>query len=109
MEASLPIALRSVSRTSGVSVAAWLTTDESEVASSPVATAPAVHDSRIDVFRRQTSPNELESTGPAVARPARPAMRLAPWSRTAWRPNTRAMSAAANASGMSRGVRSFST
>ena len=90
-------------------MAAWLTTDESEVASSPVATAPAVHDSRIDVFRRQTSPNELESTGPAVARPGRPAMRLAPWSRTACRPNTSAMSAAANASGMSSGVRSFST
>ena len=56
-----------------------------------------------------TSPNELDSTGPAVARPARPGDRLAPWSRTACRTYTTAMTTAANASGTSRGVRSFST
>ena len=71
--------------------------------------AARVHESRIEGLSRHASPNELDSTGPAVARPARPGSRLAPWSRTDCRPNTAAISAAAKPSGTSSGRRSFST
>ena len=73
MEASLPIALPERLEDRG-GVGGGLVDDRRERGrEQPGRDGARRPRQRIDVFSRQTSPNELESTGPAVARPGRPA------------------------------------